>query len=171
MAGAPAVAAEPARASRPSRPQPLALVAALGAAAGLVAVAARIATSFEHGIWLIAYLLLVGALAPALLARGERRLLAAPLEGAGARLLAGLWLAGVIAVPAGVLGSARLLVCAGAACLLAALAILAARAFGGQAVPAAARGRVDATIHVALLIAIAASTAIGVALAWGEPWL
>lgn len=163
--------AAPTQAPTVDPPQPLALVAALGAAAGLVAIAARVAAESEHGIWLIAYLLLVGALAPALIARGERRLLAAPLAGRGARLIAGLWLAGVAAVPAGVLGDARILVCVGATCLFVALALLAARAFAGRAAPAPARGRLELGAHAALLIAIAVSTGIGVALAWGQPWL
>ncbi len=160
-----------ARASSLDPPQPLALVAAAGGAAGLGAVVARLAADFEHGVWLIAYLLLVGALAPALLAAGERRLLAAPPADRGARRLAGLWLAGVVAVPAGVLGDARLLVCAGAACLIAALALLAARAFAGRAPAAAGRRRLELGAHAALLVAIALSTGIGVALAWGQPWL
>ena len=56
---------------------PLAIVAGLGAAAGAGAAATRAVISFEHGIWLVAYLLLVGCLAPALISAGERRLLGA----------------------------------------------------------------------------------------------
>lgn len=82
-------------------------------------------------------------------------------------------MAGVVAVPAGVLDDTRLLVCFGAACLFASLALLAARAFAGHATPAAARGRFELGVHALLLIVIAVSTGVGVgvALAWSQPWL
>lgn len=153
------------------RSHPLALIGAAGGAAGITALAVRLATPFDHGIWLVAYLLLVGCIAPLLLAAGERRLLAAPIADEGAGTAAALWLCGVLAVPAGVLGDARVLVWAGALALAAALALLARRAYGGAAPPAPGRGRAALLGHGAMIASMAASTAIGVALAWDYPWL
>jgi hypothetical protein len=163
--------ATPARAAATGTAHPLTLVAGLGAAAGLAAIAARLANDFENGIWLVAYLLLVGSLAPALLAIGERRLLAAPLAGDGARSAAVLWLAGVVLVPAGVFVDARLLVCVGAVSLILALLVLVERAFGGGATPAGERARAELAAHAVVILVMAVSTGIGVLLAWGRPWL
>jgi hypothetical protein len=166
-----AAAFAPARAAAPGAAHPLAVVACLGGAAGLAAIAIRLAHDFDHGIWLVAYLLLVGCLAPALLAIGERRLLADPLAGDGARSAAALWLAGVVMVPAGVLADARILVCLGAVCLVLALLALLERAFAGGAAPARGRRRAELTAHAVVILAMAVSTGIGVLLAWGRPWL
>jgi hypothetical protein len=148
---------------------PLTLVALLGGVAGLMAVVVRLVHSFDHGIWLVAYLLLVGCLAPGLLAAGERRLLATPLR--DARAPAVLWLVGVAAVPAGVLADARILVCAGAVCLIVSLLTLRDRAFGGGATPAPDRSRPALAAHGLLIVAMAVSTGIGVLLAWDQPWM
>jgi hypothetical protein len=164
-------AAFPARASELGPTHPLVLVAGVAGLAGLLVAAARVAEPFDHGIWLVAYLLLVGALAPALLAAGERRLLAYPLTGGGAGTAARLWAAGVAAVPAGVLADARILVCAGALCLIASLFLLAGRAFRGRAAPRRGRVRAELAAHAAVIVLMAVSTGIGVLLAWGRPWL
>jgi hypothetical protein len=164
-------AAAPARAAATGAAHPLTLVAGLGGAAGLAAIAVRLAYDFENGIWLVAYLLLVGFIAPALLAVGERRLLVDPLAGDGARSAAALWLAGVVMVPAGVLADARILVCLGAVCLILSLLGLAERAFTGGATPARERTRSELAAHAAVILVMAASTGIGVLLAWGRPWL
>jgi hypothetical protein len=168
---APAAMAEPSPAAPPVPRHPLALVAVVGAAAGLIAAAIRLADDFDHGIWLIAYLLLVGSLAPALLSAGERRVLAASSRGAGASRVALLWLAGVVAVPAGVLGQARIVVCAGALCLFAALALLTRRAFSRRRVPAPACPSFVVAGHALMIAVMGASTAIGVVLAWSYPWV
>lgn len=149
---------------------PLVVVAGFGGVAGLVAAVIRTAIGFDHGIWLVAYLVLVGFLAPTLLCRGERRVLAQPGPDQGARLVAALWLAGVIAVPAGVLGQARVLVCAGAVCLLAALVLLVDRAYAGGATPAPERSRTELTAHGLTIAVMTVSTGIGVLLAWSYPW-
>jgi hypothetical protein len=147
------------------------LVAGLGGGAGLAATVTRLAVEFDHGIWLVAYLVLVGCLAPALLYAGESRLLLRPASGRSASSAAALWLAGVIAVPAGVLGQSRILVCAGAACLIAALVLLVDRAFTGGAIPAPERSPTVLAAHALTIAVMAVSTGIGVLLAWSYPWL
>jgi hypothetical protein len=143
--------------------RPIRVVGLIGAAAAVVAVVLRIAAPFDHGSWLIAYLVLVGALAPWLLALGEERLGAA----ADRRTMpeAAAWLAGLIAVPAGVLADARVLVVVGGIALLAALVSIARRALAvGAAAPALAA-------HGAVIAFMAASTLVGIGLAWDTPWL
>jgi hypothetical protein len=161
-----------------SRPHPLRRCALLGAVTSALTVLLLFVSPFEHGVWLLAYLFLVGFAAPLLLAIGERGLLAEPLEGTGANRLAGAWLAGMVLVPAGVLLDMRLAVVIGALALLVALWALAQRAFGGGARPArvaSPRGRrVQAgarRAHAALIAFMAVSALIGVLLAWDSPWL
>jgi len=142
--------------------------------AALTAMIARAAQPFDHGIWLVAYLFLVGFLAQLLLGRGQVAL----LDAAGrpppaprtknAQLV--LWNAGVIAVPFGVLVDARLAVLAGSLTLLTALASL-----WDSVRPALARrdsGR-DWRVrgYAALLVFMVASVLLGAALAWDIPWL
>jgi hypothetical protein len=72
----------------------------------LVAAAARAIEPFAHGIWLTAYLFLVGFLAQLLLRRGQAMVLGASPADANAPPISAqaiLWNAGVVAVPLGVL--------------------------------------------------------------------
>ena len=131
----------------------------------------RSATAFDHGIWLVAYLFLVGCAAPWLLAVGERRVLRGAERGFGVEAVAGLWLWGTIAVPAGVLAEVRILVVAGAVGLVTSLTLLVVRAFAGSADPAPGRSVPGLAAHAALILAMAVSTVIGVLLAWSYPWL
>lgn len=142
------------------RGQPLGACALVGAIATVAAIVVRLVTPFEHGIWLVAYLLLVGTVAPYLLAAGQQRLGVAVDRRSVAE--AGAWLAAVVLVPAGVLLDARLLVVAGGSALLACLASLAHRSLPG------ARRRLA---HAAIIAFMAASTFVGIALAWDRPWL
>ncbi|HET6830672.1 MAG TPA: hypothetical protein VFH44_04905 [Solirubrobacterales bacterium] len=148
---------------------PLRGVAIAGGVATVVAIELRIFAPFDHGVWLVAYLLLVGTVAPLLLARGEQRL-GAPAAGAAASGEAAAWLVGVAAVPAGVLADARLLVVAGGAALLAALASIARRSRPRDAGRASGSGR-DLLIHGTVVGFMAVSTVVGIALAWDTPWL
>jgi hypothetical protein len=152
--------------------------ALFGAVAATFTIALLIVDPFDHGVWLLAYLLLVGFAAPLLLAVGEGRLLAESPDADGADLPAGLWLAGTILVPAGVLLDLRLPVVIGAIALLVALGLLIRRAFGGgagavQAAAPRARRRLATSrrAHAALIAFMAVSTVIGVLLAWDSPWL
>lgn len=139
----------------------------------VLAAAARAIEPFDHGIWLVAYLFLVGFLAQYLLARGQTRLLAAGLPGLDSppiRAQASLWNAGVVAVPVGVFVDARLFVVLGSVALLASL-----RAFwhaygsaGGEPEIPSRRLRIA---YMALILFMAASALAGTALAWDTPWL
>ena len=166
------------QANRLTVPHPLRRCALLGALAATFTVLLLIAAPFDHGVWLLAYLLLVGFAAPLLLAAGEGRLLAEPLDGNGADRLAGAWLAGMILVPAGVLLDVRLPVVVGALALLVALWSMTQRAFAAGARPAPAaspqarRKQAGARrAHAALIAFMAVSTLVGVLLAWDSPWL
>jgi hypothetical protein len=137
--------------------------ASLWLAAALIAAGARAIEPFAHGIWLVAYLFLVGFLAQVLLARGQATVLAAAPSDAddppiGAQ--AALWNAGVVAVPLGVLVDARVFVVVGSVALLSALAAFGRAASGGAGVG-----------YLALMVFMAASVLIGTALAWDAPWL
>ena len=130
----------------------------------------RINFQFDHGIWLIAYLLLVGSAAPQLLANGEERLLAEPRKGKEALAGGAAWLLGTIAVPLGVLVEMRLPVVVGAGALLVALGSITRRAFGIGAPSASVRQPVSRLLHAVVIAFMVTSTVIGVLLAWHTPW-
>lgn len=138
---------------------------------GLIVAGMRAAFPFEHGIWLVAYLLLVGFAAPLLLALGESKLLAgrAP-SGPGAGLQAVLWLIGTVAVPAGVIADTRSLVVVGGLALWLALAsMLAATRPRRRSSPPDA-SPVLAGAYVGLIAFMAGSVVVGFLLA-DMPWL
>jgi hypothetical protein len=137
--------------------------ASLWLAAALIAAVARAIEPFAHGIWLVAYLFLVGFLAQVLLAGGQATVLAAAPSDAGDPPIGAqvtLWNAGVVAVPLGVVVDARVFVVLGSVALLSALA-----AFWRAASPGAGVG------YLTLMVFMAASVLIGTALAWDTPWL
>jgi hypothetical protein len=145
--------------------------ASLSLAAAMLAAVARAIEPFAHGIWLVAYLFLVGFLAQLLLGRWQASLLADRLSGAisaPVRTQAGLWNAGVVAVPLGVLGDVRLLVVLGSVALLVALAAFwqTYRSLSSEA----ASGALGMS-YVALIVFMGASVLVGTALAWDTPWL
>jgi hypothetical protein len=87
------------------RARPFSLLASLSLAAAAVAAVVRAVAPFDHGIWLVAYLLLVGFLAQVLLAAGQDSLYRRAGRLPGGRLVrmeAVLWNAGVVFVPLGV---------------------------------------------------------------------
>ncbi len=149
--------------------------------ASTLAVASLIATGvaglvtalrpFDHGVWLAAYLFLVGFAAQYLLGRWQASLIA--VRGVGKAplwLQATLWNAGVILVPAGVLLEARALVVIGAIVLLAALTSFANSARATR--PRRGRDSVGPwAAQVALIALMATSALVGTALAWDTPWL
>lgn len=150
-------------------------------AAALVSLAAAITITaaqlfsepLERGIWLIAYLALVGFLAQLLLGRGQVALLFAtdlpqpPCEIRVAQAL--LWNVGVIAVPLGVLVETRLAVVLGSVSLLTALASFWTTV--RPAIKTSTRWKRRGVSYVALLVFMAASVVAGVALAWNTPWV
>jgi hypothetical protein len=151
---------------------PFAWCASLCLAAALVAAVARAIEPFAHGIWLVAYLFLVGFLAQLLLARGQATVLAAaPLDTdppIGAQ--ATLWNAGVVAVPLGVLVGVRVFVVIGSVALLTALAAFWRASRPRRSESGAASGGAGFG-YLALMSFMAASVVIGTALAWDIPWL
>jgi hypothetical protein len=128
---------------------------------------------FDHGVWLVAYLFLVGFLAQLLLVRGRARLRdQAGLPAASTatcRAEVGLWNLGVVLVPLGVLAETRLAVCVGSVTLLAALGTFARSV--AAATHADTRPRAEAVAYRMLLGWMAASSVIGLALAWDIRWL
>ena len=151
----------------------LSAAAAASLVAAAVAAVVRIAEPFEHGVWLVAYLFLVGFLAQLLLGRGQAALLPASsgsLPGPRSRRVQPvLWNAGVISVPFGVLADARLAVVFGSLVLLVALASFShsvRAALTHRSVPRRLRSG-----YFALLVFMAGSVLVGTALAWDIPWL
>jgi hypothetical protein len=154
-------------------PRLFAACASLSLAAALVGAAARAIEPFAHGIWLVAYLSLVGFLAQLLLGRCQAMLLAASPHGINSppiRAQAALWNAGVVAVPLGVLVGARLFVVLGSAALLTSLSafLQAYRSLRSKSGAASGSLRVG---YVALIVFMAASVLVGTALAWDTPWV
>ena len=146
----------------------LAVLSLVGAGAAAMASATD---PFDHGVWLVAYLFLVGFLAQLLLGRGQAALLVGARaldQGVVLRVL--LWNAGVILVPLGVLIEARLFVVIGGAALLVALAMFWRSAWP---IPPSPDGRADRLrlSQLALIVFMAASVFVGTALAWDTPWL
>src|SRR5215204_2443966 len=100
--------------------RPFRVLASLSLAGAAVAAVVRAATPFDHGIWLVAYLFLVGFLAQTLLAAGQDSLYrraGRPLSGRLVRMEVVLWNLGVVAVPLGVLVNARIAVVIGSCAL------------------------------------------------------
>ena len=142
-------------------------------AAALVAAAARAIEPFDHGIWLVAYLFLVGFLAQLLLGRGQATMLVASPSGANALPIGAqvaFWNAGVVAVPLGVLVGARLFVVLGSVALITALAAFWQTSRPCRSGSRTARGFGEIA-YTALIITMAASVLVGTGLAWDIPWL
>jgi hypothetical protein len=153
---------------RSGRPDLEHLALASLVAAATVAIL-RATEPFEHGIWLVAYLFLVGFLAQLLLGRGQAALFAsAKLSGPPPvirRAECVLWNFGVAIVPVGVLAETRLAVLLGTMALVGALA-----SFFGDVRPGLRGNAPVGGSYLALLVLMAASAITGLALAWDIPW-
>jgi hypothetical protein len=154
-------------------PSPFAACAWLSLSAALVAAAARAIEPFDHGIWLVAYLFLVGFLAQLLLGRGQATAPMASPSGASTppiRAQVAFWNAGVVAVPLGVMVGTRALVVLGSIALLIAL-----NAFWQASRPRHSQSRTASgsrgIAYTALILAMVASVLVGTGLAWDIPWL
>jgi hypothetical protein len=140
--------------------------------AAVVVSAWRVVEPFEHGIWLVAYLVLVGFAAQLLIARGQAELhWLAGLSGVGQvtrHVELVLWNFAVVIVPLGVFLETRLAVLLGTLALLAAVA-----SFVADVRDALDSGQVGSLgrSYLALLAFMAASAVTGLALAWDTPWL
>lgn len=160
-------------ARRQTRPDLTAFATASLLAAVLTAIL-RVAEPFDHGIWLVAYLLLVGFLAQLLLGRGQAALLRVasrppPMPRARAAQLV-LWNVGVVAVPLGVFVEARVAVVLGSLALVAALASF-ANSVRPAFVPELSSRPWLSRGYAALLGFMVVSVLVGTALAWDAPWL
>lgn len=136
--------------------------------AAIVATGVALLWPYPHAAWLVAYLVLVGFAAHALLARGQTALLSSRGR-ANTQLQAALWNAGVIAVPFGVFANARLFVVAGGLSLLAALVDFWRTAAPIR--PGSSRSLRLQAGYVVLIAVMAISTLVGIGLAWHRPWL
>jgi hypothetical protein len=154
-------------------PSPFAACAWLSLSAALVAAAARAIEPFDHGIWLVAYLFLVGFLAQLLLGRGQTTAPVASPSGASTspiRAQVAFWNAGVVAVPLGVLVGTRALVVLGSIALLTALNGFWQASRLCRSDSSTASGS-QGIAYKALIITMAASVVVGTVLAWDIPWL
>jgi hypothetical protein len=151
----------------PSTSAFLALSGVLIVAGGAVA-AVNSAAPFAHGSWLAAYLVLVGGVSQVVLGAGRLALRAPRPTPARLRTQLVLWNLGSLAVPAGVLADAPMLVTVGSAALLWALALFAAGASGVRP-----EVRVRTVVYLAIVVGLAASVVVGSALAGAVPgaWL
>lgn len=138
-----------------------------------IATVARASAPFAHGWWLVAYLVLVGALAQLLLASGGAWLVRR--AGGACRPLSwrrwglGLWNTGALAVPVGVFTSSDPAILVGSALLLAALALYVA------GVPRVAPGGPRPVkrwtyAYYLLVVSLCGSVFVGAALAGALPW-
>ena len=154
-------------AERRSGPDRLLQWALASLVAGLAVAGLRTVVTFDHGIWLVAYLLLVGFLAPLALGTGQAALREGRAGPGRTDAQALFWAFGTVAVPAGVFADSRLIVILGGAALLIALRWIAAPALEAQA-----RSRMAALAyaHLGLVAFMAASVVVGVSFAWGTPW-
>ncbi len=141
-------------------------------AAGVIAAVVRGLVVFAHGWWLVAYLVLVGALAQVLLGLGELWLAAltgteCPRE-ATLRWQLVLWNAGTVAVAVADLARAPAAVLAGSVASLAAVALF-GRAPASRAASARGRAAAQDAAYLLLVAALAASAMIGCYLAHALP--
>lgn len=136
------------------------LSVAMVVAAGIVSAVHEL-TPFARGSWLVAYLVLVGGVAQALLAFGPRWAGATIAPSAHRWAGTGLWVAGSLLVPAGRLAALAPLTIAGSIALLAALAGYAATVLRA---PRGGSQRVWA--YLALVVFLAASVGVGLVLAF-----
>jgi hypothetical protein len=133
---------------------------------GGVVAAVNSAAPRAHGSWLAAYLVLVGGVSQVLLGAGRLALRAPRPTRALRRAQLVLWNLGSVAVPAGVLADAPMLVTVGSIALLLALALFAAGASEG-------RPDLRAVVYLAIIAGLAVSVVVGSALADAAPgaWL
>ena len=150
------------------------VVLATGAVYAVAAVAvaiARGATPFEHGWWLVAYLVLVGGLAQTLLGLGALRLdRPAPSSATPwTRRGLALWNLGVPLVPIGVLSATPVWVGVGGVLELLALCLLGAALAAPAAEACPAVGRRLRVAYLALVAGLALSVVIGMRLGGALP--
>jgi len=142
----------------------------LAEAATIIAVIAGILVPFDHGIWLVAYLLLVGTLAQYLLVRGQMSLVSYVHQRV-AIVEASLWAAGVLLVPMGVLIGFRLLVGIGSFALLAALLVFWMNVRPVISPKLTSGASLEVVAYLGLLVFMTVSVFVGMGLSSDLPWL
>ena len=141
----------------------------LAALATVVAVLTRLTHSYEHGIWLIAYLVLVGTAAQYLLVRGQS-VLAPDTRPRTLGEEAALWVIGVVTVPLGVFLDSRILIAIGSITLLYALFLFWRATRPEIMARLRGTGARGAYAYIGLLIFMTVSVFVGMGLASDVPW-
>ena len=142
----------------------------LATTATLSAIVTRIFVTFDHGIWLIAYLLLVGTVAQYLLVRGQMWLVP-DVHRRVAGLEASLWTTGVVVVPLGVLLGVRLLVVVGSIVLLGALLVFWLYVRDAVMSRLANGVAVEVVAYLGLLVFMTISVFVGIGLSSDLSWV
>lgn len=167
------------------------LPATLFLIAALTVAVVRTFTYFDNGIWLVAYLLLVGFLAQYLLGEVQSEVTGGP-DGGGptegergsmvppeiVRLESLLWNAGSVLVPLSVMAGGKAGVIVGSIGLALALVLFGRVAFPGTTtIPGTAGhgsgrngGNGMLLVYRLLILFMAVSVITGIVLAWGRPW-
>ena len=145
-------------------------IAIVSLIAGLAVAVAQLIEPFDHGVWLVAYLLLVGSLAPYLLGLGEAALSGGRLSARGAHRQTALWAAATVIVPLGVFAESRAAVAVGSGALLLALLSIGSATLRDRRRHGPER-RLLVGAYAGLLGFMALSACTGLALAWDLPWL
>lgn len=125
----------------------------------------RAAVEFEKGIWLIAFLLLVGFVAQIVAAVGQSAIRTGRTPSSSVVAESLLWNAGSVLVPIGALTGGKAGVILGSLALIAAL-VLFGRSVSG---PEVRRGTLRA-LYLLFVVFMAASVATGIGLSWSQPW-
>lgn len=134
-------------------------------AATAAATIVRASVDFDKGIWLVAFLFLVGFVAQMLFATGQAALRP---EGVSARVIgveAALWNAGSLLVPLATMAGGKAGVLVGSLALIAAIGLFARSALGTS--------RGEGTLRPLFLLFaafMAVSVATGIGLSWTSPW-
>lgn len=133
--------------------------------ATLLATVVRASIEFDKGIWLVAYLLLVGCVAQALFATGQAALRP---EGVEPRLIAAeavLWNAGSLLVPLATMAGGKAGVLVGSVALIAAIVLFAGSALRSN------RGHGNIRpLYLLFAVFMTISVATGIGLSWARPW-
>lgn len=147
-------------------PPALVWPSALFLAATAIVTIARAVVEFDRGIWLVAFLLLVGFLAQLLLALGQSSLRPEGTPGGRVAAEAWLWNVGAILVPLGTMADGKAGVIAGSLALIAALVL-----FARSALEASSGAQPLWSLYWAFILFMGVSIATGIGLSWSQSWL
>ncbi len=126
----------------------------------------RAAVEFDKGIWLVAFLFLVGFVAQVLAAVGQSAIRPGRTPASSVVAEALLWNAGSLLVPLGTLTGGKAGVILGSVALIAALVLFGRSVTGPGTRPGTLRA-----LYLLFVIFMAVSVATGIGLSWSQPWL